>query len=267
MEYLQAIILGVIEGLTEFLPISSTGHMILAQPVLGVDPREPQWRVFLFVSQIGAIAAVVVYFWHDLWRRTFHPPSRLWRQHILTKLGVAMVPTLILGLSLDELMETYLEGNTLAVAGALIVGAFLIELIDRRFRRSDAMQLEDVTLRQALCIGAIQCLSMWPGTSRAGASIMGGMALGLTPRVAAEFSFYLAIPTMLAAGAKRLWDYRADLTWDGAAVILLGTLVAFVVALCVVAGFMSYVRRYRFTPFAVYRVALGVLVLVVHFWR
>jgi undecaprenyl-diphosphatase len=268
VEYLQAVILGIVEGLTEFVPVSSTGHMIIAQPLLGVDPTVPMWRVFLFVSQIGAILAVVVYFWRDLWRRVFKPPSRHLRDHILTKLFVAMVPTVLLGLTFNDLMERYLEGNPPAVAAALILGAVAIELIDRKFRRDVPMELEDVSLRQAFLIGAIQCISMWPGVSRAGASIMGGMALGLSPRVATEFSFYLAIPTMLAAGAKRCWDYRADLAADGAGVVLVGTAVAFVVALVVVAAFMHYVRRHRFTPFAIYRVLLGSAVLLFYFaWR
>jgi undecaprenyl-diphosphatase len=260
-EYLAAVILGIVEGLTEFLPISSTGHMLLVQPLLDVDVRQPQWAVFLFVSQLGAILAVVAYFGRDLTRRVVHPASGGWRRHILAKLGVAMIPTVILGAAFDDLMERYLLAPV-PVAVALIVGAAAIELIDRRFRRKADMGLEDVTLRQAFLIGLIQCLAMWPGTSRAGATIMGGMVLGLTPAVATEFSFYLAIPTMLAASAKRLLDYHADLSANNAGVILLGTVVSFFVALVVVAWFLNYVRRHRFTPFAVYRVILGVMVLV-----
>ncbi len=267
---LNAVILGIVEGLTEFLPVSSTGHLILVEALLGVDGDDPKWKVFLFVSQIGAIAGVVVYFWRDLWRRTFHPPTGRWHQHVLTKLAAGMIPTLALGLALGGLMEQYLETGPrapLVVAGALIVGAGLIEFIDRRFRRRGPMALEDVSLRQAFGIGVIQCVSMWPGTSRSAASIMGGMVLGLTPSVAAEYSFYLAIPTMLAAGAKRIWDYRAHLSGDDAGLILIGTVTAFVVALLVVAAFMSYVRRYRFTPFVVYRIVLGLAVLIHYFAR
>jgi len=263
-DYLSAVILGIVEGLTEFLPISSTGHMLLVQDWLGIDPQQPQWAVFLFVSQVGAILAVVAYFGRDLTRRVLRPPHTGWRHHILTKLVAAMVPTTILGYLFDDLMERYLLWPV-PVAVALIVGAGLIEFIDRRFRRSGPMTLDDVTLRQALLIGLIQCLAMWPGTSRAAATIMGGMVLGLTPAVATEFSFYLAIPTMLAAAAKQLLDYYADLNAGSAGVILLGTGVSFIVALAVVAWFLNYVRRRRFTPFALYRVALGVVVLVL--WR
>jgi undecaprenyl-diphosphatase len=261
MELLNAIVLGIIEGLTEFLPVSSTGHLILAEWFLGIHGDVSPWRVLLWVSQFGAIIAVLVYFWGDLWRRTFRPPSRNWRRHILTKLVVAMVPTVAGGLLLKGFLDP-LETMPVAVAGALIVGAVLMELIDRRFRRMAHQELEDVTLRQAFLIGLIQCLSMWPGVSRAAASIMGGMALGLTPRVATEFSFYLAIPTLLGAAVKTLWKYRHDLTADVTMIVLVGTATAFVVALLVVAAFMGYVRRYRFTPFAIYRVLLGLAVLV-----
>ncbi len=270
VEYLQAIVLGIIEGLTEFLPISSTGHMIIAQPLLSVDPHQPHWRIFLFVSQLGAILAVVVYFWRDLWQRTFRPKIRSWRQHIVTKLCVAMVPTVMIALLLERFVETLFESGRIgppATAAALILGALAIEFIDRRFRREVEMTIDDVTLRQAFLIGAIQCLSMWPGTSRAAATIMGGMVLGLTPRVATQFSFYLAIPTMIAAGGWRLWKYRADLTLETGGIVLAGTATAFVVALMVVGAFMSYVRKRRFRPFAIYRVLLGVAVLIWYFAR
>jgi undecaprenyl-diphosphatase len=256
----RAVILGVIEGLSEFLPISSTGHMLLAMPLLEISASRPPWNTLLWVSQLGAILAVIVYFWRDLWRRTFRPASSDWRRHLLTKLVVAMIPTVVLALLLKKLLDP-LEERPLAVAAALIVGGAALWAVDRWFRRSGQQELEDVTLTQAALIGVMQCVSMWPGVSRSGASIMGGMVLGLTPRVAAEFSFYLAIPTMLAAGAKTIWDQRETLSFDDVGVIATGTVTSFVVALVVVAGFMEYVKRYRFTPFVVYRVLLGVSVV------
>lgn len=263
-DYLKAAILGVIEGVTEFLPISSTGHMILAKPLLGVDDGAPQWRVFLFLSQLGAILAVVLYFWNALWRMTFRPASARFSEHLFVKLFVAMIPAVLLGLLFNDLMEQHLEEGRFApyaVAGALILGAFVMEWIDRRYRRESAQELGDVTLKQAALIGAIQCLSMWPGVSRAAATIMGGMVVGLSPRVATEFSFILAIPTMLAAGGYRLIKYRSELTSETLGVVGVGTLVSFLVALVVIAGFLSFVRRHRFRVFAIYRVALGVTVL------
>ncbi len=264
-DYINAIILGIIEGLTEFLPVSSTGHMILAAPLLGVDTTKPPWSVLLWVSQLGAIAAVVVLTWRALWQKTFHPPSPVLRDHIITKLLAAMIPTVIIALLLKDLAEEYLE-NPPMVAVGLILGAVVMAMIDRWRRRPGEMAVEQVRLTQAVLIGVIQCLSMWSGISRAGATIMGGMALGLTPRVATEFSFYLAIPTMLGAAAKTLWSKRNELTPDVVGLTLVGTVTAFVVALVVVAGFLRFVRTQRFTVFVVYRVLLGVAVLAVWYW-
>lgn len=261
----NAIILGIIEGLTEFLPISSTGHMILAQPLLGVDDADPKWRVFLFVIQVGAIGAVIVYFWRDLWKHIVLARGRKLRDHLLTKLAVAVAPAIVLGMLFNDFMEERLESGPFApyaVAGALIVGAILMAVIDRGFRRRAALTLDDVTLRHALIIGLAQCLAMWPGTSRSMVTIMAGIFIGLPATVAAQFSFLLAIPTMLLAAAYRTWKYRADMTVDSAVIILVGSLTAFVVALLVVSGFMQYIRTRRFTPFVVYRIVLGILVLI-----
>jgi undecaprenyl-diphosphatase len=254
-------VLGIIEGLTEFLPISSTGHMVIAMPLMGIRASATPWNVLLWVSQFGAILAVVVYFWRDLWNRTLGPGRGGWRGHLLTKLLVAMIPTVLVGLPLKRVLDP-LEESPVATAVALIVGAGAIWYIDRRFRRAVRMTLEDVTLGQAAFIGLIQCVSIWPGVSRSAASIMGGMVLGLSPRVATEFSFYLAIPTMLAAAVFRVGTYWSLMTWQHAALVTLGTATSFVVALLVVAGFMEYVKRYSFMPFVVYRVILGVTVLV-----
>lgn len=256
----QSVILGVVEGLTEFLPVSSTGHLILTNAALGVDQEAPTVKAFLFVSQIGAILAVVLFFWRDLWRRAVSFRPSAWRNHLATKVMVAFLPSVVIGLLANDFMEMYLE-RPVPVAIALIIGAGLIELIDRKCRLHRPMTLDDVTYRQALLVGLAQCISIIPGTSRAGATIMGGMAAGLTPKVATEFSFYLAIPTMFAAGGYRLFKYYDEIPLDSLAVILLGTAVAFVVALLVIAAFMGYVKRYRFTPFAIYRLILGGVVL------
>ncbi len=266
MDLVYAVILGIIEGLTEFLPVSSTGHMVLAMPLMGIDAGQPPWNVLLWVSQFAAILAVIVIFGRDLWRRTVHPPRPGWKHHILVQLAAAMVPTVILAVLFKKYTDP-LEQMPVAVAGALIVGAVAMWVIDRYCRRTGPMRLEDVTLLQAFLIGLIQCISMWPGVSRSGATIFGGMALGLTPRVATEFTFYLAIPTMLAAAAKTLLDLGGTLTGQHLAVVLVGSAVAFIVALVVVAGFLEFVKRYRFTVFAVYRVVLGVAVLVYYFAR
>lgn len=265
-ELLQAIVMGVIEGLTEFLPVSSTGHMIIAQPLLGIDPELPKWRVFLVVSQLGAISAVIVYFWRKLWQATFHPRQPGFSAHIVPKLLIALAPAVLLQVvfQVNDLLEAHLE-KPVPVAIALIVGAFVIWWIDSAFRTKRRMDVEDVSMLQAFLIGCAQCVAMWPGTSRSAATIMGGMTVGLSPSVAAEFSFFLAIPTMFGASAVRLWKYREDLNSDSMAIVLVGAAVSFLVALLVIAAFMKFIKRRRFTVFAVYRVLLGVAVLV--WWR
>lgn len=276
----NAIVLGIIEGLTEFVPVSSTGHLVIAMPLLGVDATARPWNVLLWVSQFAAIMAVIVYFWRDLWQRTFRPLTTRWqatpglrvgprarhvirtewKNHILVKLLVAMVPTTILALAFKDYLDP-LESQPAAVAAALILGAGVMEWIDRRCRKEVPQELEQITLKQAFWIGVIQCLSMVPGVSRSGATIMGGMTLGLTPRVATEFSFYLAIPVMVGAAAKKLLAHGAELRGDDVLILLLGCAVSFLVALLVIAGFIGFVKRYRFTAFAVYRVVLGLIVL------
>lgn len=264
---MRAIVLGIVEGLTEFLPVSSTGHLILVSDWLGIERDAATgnfvapWSALLWISQFAAILAVIGVFFPDLWRRTFSaPPGGDWKRHLMTKLVVAMLPTIALAVAFHDLLER-LE-SSVPVAIALIVGAAVMEFIDRRYRRTDEMQLDDVTLKQAFWIGAIQGLSMFPGVSRAGATIMGGMVLGLTPRVATQFSFYLAIPTMLAATVKTLKKYVGDMNSHNAALLFVGCATSFTVALLVVAGFLEFVRRYRFTTFAVYRVVLGLAVLI-----
>ncbi|MGE3181639.1 MAG: undecaprenyl-diphosphate phosphatase, partial [Phycisphaerae bacterium] len=244
MDYLKAIVLGIVEGLTEFLPVSSTGHLIIGNELMGVNPELPQWRTFLFVSQLGAIAAVVIFFWKDLWRQTFVAKVADWRNHIMVKLIIGFAPAVVAGLALNDFMEEHLENNPLAVAGALIVGAIAMELIERRFRKDREMTIDDVTYKQAFLIGLAQCLSIWPGMSRAACTIMGGLIVGLSPRIAAQFSFYLAIPTMLGAAGYRLLKYHDELSVDTIGVVLTGTGVAFLVALGVVAWFLPYVQKH-----------------------
>lgn len=260
MELLYAALLGIIEGLTEFLPVSSTGHLVIALPALGLHAEQPPWNVLLWMSQFAAILAVMVVFWRDLWRRTFCAPRAGWQHHILTKIGVAFVPTVIGGVLLDDYKDR-LETMPAAVAVALIVGALGMWYVDRRFRRDVRQDVGDISLRQAFLIGTFQILAMWPGVSRSGATIFGGMALGLSPRAATEFTFYLAIPTMLGAFAKTLLDEGGALTGSHLGLLLVNAAVSFGVALVVIAWFLEYVKRHRFTVFAVYRVVLGIAVL------
>jgi len=264
-DMVRAIVLGIIEGLTEFLPVSSTGHLILAMPCLGIDEAQPPWPVFLYFIQTGAILAVVIYFWRRLWRQIFTRPTAGWGSHLIAKLLVAMIPAGVVGLLLDRIMEEYLE-KPIPVVVALIVGAGVMVVIERRCSRPKPMKIEDVSLRQALLVGLAQCVSVIPGTSRAMATIMGGILFGMSPAVAAEFSFYLAIPTLCGAGLLRIVKHRAEITSQSAAVLGLGFWVSFVVALLVVAAFMRYIQTRKLWPFAVYRVLLGLVVLGWWLW-
>ncbi len=259
-DVLRAAVLGIVEGLTEFLPVSSTGHLILVQPLLGIDADIPPWKTFLYFIQIGAILAVVFYFGRGLVRQVFHPVRKGWRTHLITKLVVATIPAAAIGLPLNNWIESHLE-TPWVVAIALIVGAGLMELIERRFRRTGGGDPESITLRQSFLIGVAQCVSIIPGTSRAMATIMGGLLVGLPIGLATEFSFYLAIPTLLGAGTLKVIKHRHELHANEAVVLGVGFVTAFIVALLVVEGFMRYVQTRRLRPFAIYRVALGAAVL------
>jgi len=255
-----AVILGIIEGLTEFLPVSSTGHMIIAMDWLGVEKQAAPWNAFLYFIQIGAITAVIVYFWRRLCRQTFSKPAGGWQNHILPKLVIGVLPAAVVGLSLDDWVEFHLE-RPVPVAVALVLGAAVMVIVERRFRRGHGAAIEQVTLRQSFLIGLAQCVSIIPGTSRAMATIMGGLLVGLPAATATEFSFYLAIPTLLGAGLVRVLKQPAALGGENAILMAAGFLVAFATAWVVVAGFMRYVQTRSLQPFAVYRVLLGAAVL------
>lgn len=263
-DIVQAIILGIVEGLTEFLPISSTGHMILTMPLLGIGPEDADFRfwngAFDIFIQLGAILAVMIYFWRRLWRLTIHPAGRHWYEHILVKLFVAFLPAAVIGLAANDFIEEHLK-NPLIVAIALVVGGILILVIEYAVRHPRFTDAAAISLTTALWIGLAQCLAMIPGTSRSGATIMGGLVLGLSPAAAAEFSFFLAIPTMFAAGFYSLLKHLDQIQPGQWVTLGVGFVVSFIVAWLVVAGFMRFIQRHRFTVFAVYRIIFGLVVL------
>ncbi len=262
-ELLTVILLGIVEGITEFLPVSSTGHLILATRLLGYDAG--RWEVFNVVIQLGAILAIVVLYWRTFWavgmgliRR--EPKSWLF----LRNLVVAFIPAAVIGLALHHYIEALL-GNAEVVAMALVVGGFAILAVERFAPRSDISGVADIPLRTVVGIGLLQCLAMIPGVSRSGATILGALALGVERRTAAEFSFFLAIPTMLGASGLELMKNHAALTsGDGVGLlsIAIGALVSFVVALLVVKWFVGIVTKHGFVPFAWYRIAAGSAALV-----
>ena len=257
---LTLILLGVVEGVTEFIPVSSTGHLILAGALLGQDPA--QWEVFNVVIQLGAILAVIVLYWRTfmavllgLVRR--EPES--WR--FLRNIIVAFLPSAVLGLLLHKQIEAML-GSPLIVSIALIVGGLAILVIERTAPQGHEKGVADISLGKAIGIGIIQCLSMVPGVSRSGATILGGLALGVERRTAAEFSFFLAIPTMLGASTLELAKNHANLGATSVGDIAIGFVVAFLVAVLVIKWFIGIVSRHGFAPFAWYRLAAGGAALV-----
>jgi undecaprenyl-diphosphatase len=254
------IILGIVEGVTEYLPVSSTGHLILATELLGFDADA--WAVFNIAIQPGAILAIVVLYWRtflDVLTGLFRRSPGAWR--FLRNLLVAFAPAAVLGLLLGDYIELLL-GNALVVAWALILGGVAILLVERLARPVECGGVSEVSLRQSAMIGLVQCLAMIPGVSRSGATILGAMSFGVDRKTAAEFSFFLAVPTLSGATALQLFKHWDAIPTEQFAWIGLGSLVSFLVAIAVVKLFLAIVTRYGFAPFAWYRILAGGLALV-----
>ena len=268
MDYLQTIIIAIVEGLTEFLPVSSTGHMIIAQGLLGVEST-PFVKAFTVIIQFGAILSVVCLYW----RKFFYPETMqtkgytwwqaIWRFYL--RLIVGVLPTVVLGLSFNDFIESNL-GNVTLVAVMLIVGGVFMLFCDRLFNKGS--EATPLTLRRALVIGFVQCISMIPGVSRSMATIVGGMSQRLTRKAAAEFSFFLAVPTMFGATCLETYKLIAHgegnilLEGNNLTLLLLGSVVAYVVAIAAIKFFISYVTRYGFKAFGWYRIVAGALILL-----
>jgi undecaprenyl-diphosphatase len=251
MSFFQTIILAVIEGLTEFLPVSSTGHMILAQSFMHI-PNDEFVKTFEIVIQLGAILAVLV-----LYIKRFFVSI-----NIYLKLFVAFLPTGVAGVLAYKIIKQYLF-NPFIVSFSLIIGGVVLILLDAWSGRKQAVykDIEDINYGGALKIGAIQCVSMIPGVSRAAATIFGGIFAGFDRKQAAEFSFLLAIPTMCAASAKDLWESKELITSENMLLLLIGSAVAFIVAAIAVKAFVAFLTRYGFKYFGYYRILLGILFL------
>jgi undecaprenyl-diphosphatase len=257
---LAVIILGIVEGLTEYLPVSSTGHLILATELIGFDLA--RWAVFNIAIQPGAILAIVVLYWRtfrDVLVGLFHSSPDAFR--FVRNLLIAFLPAVVIGLLLGEYIDLLLE-NAVVVAWALIIGGFAILAVERYANPSDCGGVSNVTLRQSVMIGLVQTLAMIPGVSRSGATILGAMSFGVDRKTAAEFSFFLAVPTLTGATALQLFKNRdqieaAQLGWIG-----LGSIVSFIVAIVVVKAFLAIILRYGFAPFAWYRIVAGSAALV-----
>ena len=253
------IILGIVEGLTEYLPVSSTGHLILATDLLGFDADK--WALFNIAIQPGAILAIVVLYWRtfvDVLVGMFRREPDAWR--FVRNLAVAFVPAVVLGLAIGDYIELLL-GNASVVAVSLILGGFAILLVEWWAKPTDKGGVANVTLKHSIGIGLVQCLAMIPGVSRSGATILGAMAMGVDRKTAAEFSFFLAVPTLSGATALQLYKHGHAMEPGMISWILLGSLVSFIVAVVVVKAFVAIIQRYGFAPFAWYRILAGAAAL------
>ena len=255
MSALQAIVLGIVQGLTEFLPISSTGHLILAGELLNAS--DERWNVFNVVIQTGAMLAVV---W-EYRARFFKVDVNLYRNLI-----VAFIPAAVLGLLFSKYIKSYLF-HAVPVALAFVVGGVIILLVERNPNRNIRVaETRDMNWLDALKVGIAQCFALIPGTSRSGATIIGGMLFGLSRKAATEFSFFLAVPTLIAAGLYDLWKHRDMLSSADVPVFAVGSVVSFVSAFLVIRWLIRYVATNDFKPFAWYRIGFGLVVLLTFYF-
>ncbi|TBO38859.1 undecaprenyl-diphosphate phosphatase [Pedobacter kyonggii] len=253
MNSFEAIVLAIVEGLTEFLPVSSTGHMIIASSFMGIA-SEPFVKLFTIVIQLGAILSVVVLYFKRFFKSI----------NFYIKLLVAFIPAAIFGLLLSKKIDELLE-SPMAVGISLLVGGVILLFVDKWFNKPTINEEEEVTYLTALKIGLFQCIAMLPGVSRSGATIVGGMSQKLSRKVAAEFSFFLAVPTMFAATAKKLYDFYKEghtITHEQTNLLIIGNVVAFVVALLAIKSFIGYLNKNGFKVFGWYRIAAGLIIII-----
>ena len=257
MNYIQAVVLAVIEGITEFLPVSSTGHMIIASSFFGIA-HDDFTKLFTIVIQLGAILSVVVLYF----KRFFQTLD------FYFKLFVAFLPAVIFGLLFSKKIDALLE-NPITVAVSLVLGGLILLKADDWFTPKEEVQSTgEISYLTAVKIGLFQCLAMIPGVSRSGASIIGGMSQKLSRTTAAEFSFFLAVPTMLGATVKKCYDYYKDgyvLSHDQINLLIIGNIVAFIVAMLAIKSFIGYLQKHGFKMFGYYRIIAGLAILVIHF--
>ena len=263
-EFIKTVVLGIVEGITEWLPISSTGHMILVNELIGNTDPEVSFTatdLYLYVIQLGAILAVVTLYFHRL--NPFSPSKTkaekrsTWQ--MWSKVIVACVPAAVIGLALNDLMEHF--ENWEVVSATLIIYGIAFIIVERMHKKTTVTSIADMSYKTALTIGAFQVLSIVPGTSRSGSTILGGMIAGCSRSVAAEFSFFLAIPVMFGVSLLKIVTAGLSMTGEQIAVLLTGMLIAYIVSLASIRFLMSYVRKHSFTSFGWYRIILGIVVI------
>ncbi len=265
LEILKVILFGIVEGYTEWLPISSTGHLILVENLVHLDQPEEFFNVFKVVIQLGAIMAIVLLYWQKLWPFS-RSKTRSQREDTLVlwaKIVIASIPAALIGIPFDDLIDSHLSTPTVIGITLLVYGVLFI-VLERAYRgRSFAIRkTSQIDIRTAFLIGCFQCLSLIPGTSRSGATILGAMLLGCSRSASAEFSFFLGIPAMAGASLIKMLKFGFAFTGAQIAILILGMVVSFIVALYTVKYLMGYIRKHDFTVFGYYRIVLGIIVLV-----
>ena len=256
---IKAAIMGVVEGLTEFLPVSSTGHLILTGALLGFD--DDKSKVFDIAIQSGAIFAVILVYWQKISATVLALPTQPQARRFALNVFIGFLPAAVVGLLIYKTIKTHLF-NAPVVAGAFIIGAFIILWVEKKAKLTPRIQsIDDMSAMDAFKVVLVQCLGMIPGTSRSGATIIGGMLLGLSRQVATEFSFFLAIPTLIGAGVYSLYKERALLSMADLPLFGVGLLVSFISAWLCIRWLLRYVATHSFVSFAYYRIAFGLVVL------
>ena len=269
IEILKAVLFGIVEGITEWLPISSTGHMILLNEFINLNVSDEFYKLFEVVIQLGAVMAVVVLFFKEIWPLKKQKEKIVLDKKVLNlwgKIIVACIPAVIIGLLFDDILDKYLY-NGLVVALALIIyGIIFIVIESKNIGKRNVKSVDKISYKQALEIGAFQLLALIPGTSRSGSTIIGGLLLGLERSVIAEFTFFLAIPVMAGASLLKLLKYiiKVGFVFNGLeiAILVVATIVAFVVSMIVIRFFMNYIKKHDFKVFGYYRIVLGFIVLL-----
>jgi undecaprenyl-diphosphatase len=265
-DYLTAVLLGIVEGLTEFLPVSSTGHLLVTENLLGLNNTD--WEAFTVVIQLGAVLAVVAVYWRKFWDVLIGLPRDPKARQFAINVIVAFLPAAILGALLIKYINGYLLDPTRAIpviGASWLIGGIVILVFERIAPRARWEGSDNLPIWKAFQIGLCQCAALIPGTSRSGATILGGELLGVERTTAAHFTFYLAVPTMLGATVLQLYQKRHELTSGHLTLIAIGFVVSFIVAYPVVAMFINFIARYGLKPFGWYRVVIGIVTLAVVF--
>lgn len=263
IQILKSIVFGIVEGITEWLPISSTGHLILLNAVIPLTDNTEFWDMYKYIIQLGAILAVIVLYWHKLWpfspKKNEKEKKDTW--DIWVKIVIASIPTVIVGVLLNDYADAHLS-TPVVVAVALIVYGVLFLVIERAPRKAKIKSIAAIDFKTAFLIGCAQSLAVIPGTSRSGSTILGALLLGLSRGTAAEFSFFLAIPVMFGVSLLELVKHAAAVSLGEVIVLIVGMVVSFVVSVMVIRSLMAYIRKHNFRAFGLYRIALGALILI-----